>query len=668
VPWSGLTNADMEIEANYTRTVDINVRLQSDPSKVKNVSLYHSIRVLPRSWYLSHPNAKIYGYAYDRLTGDALRDIRVDFNGAGGVQYGTFTNQSGYYEINFYAHRHVMSQQMHAYILAVMSLGHEAFLKPYWPVSGSNIRQDVYLERKSENVNCTLLKRIETNMTIYRGAVTKDERFVVFSHGHCELNLTQEEIRNLSSVLFFDTNGTLLWRYPAGGEVWGVDVSDDGSYVAAVIIQTGSLEKAILLDRNGTLLWDTSRLGNIMSREIKISHNNKYVAVGTSTLYLLNLTNGNPIWTQFLEGQIRQIEFSSDDSLIFAGSGDGYLYKIGIDGNILNRTNIEAWPYSTGGLKLTEDDTYVATASKLGNITLINANSGERLWTFDTMGGGHYVDISPNKDYVIAGSGGPFSTSLFDINGTLRWFSFGGMGSDSAMIANDGRHIVIGRDWGFDIINPNGTILWGYWENFSHIQKPTFTHFVYVNKNQTRIITAHGSGAVYFWNLSINVVPPIDETPPTIGTPIRVPEGDASPGQPVKVSVNATDTMSGVKNVTLQYTVNNRTSWTSVSMNHNASTDLYEAAIPGQPAGTLVKFKIVAYDYAGNNATRDGTEPYCTYQVIPEFPSLFILPLFMIETLLAVMVYRRKHSMLQGFYKDSSINFATSITVPVNRK
>lgn len=32
------------------------------------------------------------------------------------------------------------------------------------------------------------------------------------------------------------------------------------------------------------------------------------------------------------------------------------------------------------------------------------------------------------------------------------------------------------------------------------------------------------------------------------------------------------------------------------------------------------------------------------YYVIPEFPSFLILPLFMIATLLAVIVYRRKHS------------------------
>jgi len=135
----------------------------------------------------------------------------------------------------------------------------------------------------------------------------------------------------------------------------------------------------------------------------------------------------------------------------------------------------------------------------------------------------------------------------------------------------------------------------------------------------------------------------IDSTPPTIETPSRTAEGDVLPNQSVKVSVNVTDALSGVKNVTLSYTTNDGATWTNLPMNHNSSTSLYEATIPGQEAGTWVKFKIVAYDYAGNNATKDGTEPYCAYQVIPEFPSsLTLIPLLMITTLIAVLTHRRK--------------------------
>lgn len=135
-----------------------------------------------------------------------------------------------------------------------------------------------------------------------------------------------------------------------------------------------------------------------------------------------------------------------------------------------------------------------------------------------------------------------------------------------------------------------------------------------------------------------------DNNVPVIGIPSRVPEGDVQPNQEVKVLVNVTDDESGVKNVTLFYTINNGTSWENLTMDFNQSTSLYEATIPGQLAGTWVKFKIVAFDWVGNNSTRDGTEPYCMYHVVPEFPLFLVLPLFMIATLVAVIVCRRKHS------------------------
>jgi len=136
----------------------------------------------------------------------------------------------------------------------------------------------------------------------------------------------------------------------------------------------------------------------------------------------------------------------------------------------------------------------------------------------------------------------------------------------------------------------------------------------------------------------------LDKTYPTIETPSRTPDGDVLPDQPVKVSVNVTDATSQVENATLYYTLNDGTTWEEpILMNYNSSTGLYEATIPGQQqVGTWVRFKIVAYDHAGNNATMDGTQPYCVYQVIPEFPSFLILPLFMIATLLAVIVCRRR--------------------------
>jgi hypothetical protein len=115
--------------------------------------------------------------------------------------------------------------------------------------------------------------------------------------------------------------------------------------------------------------------------------------------------------------------------------------------------------------------------------------------------------------------------------------------------------------------------------------------------------------------------------------------------------VNVTDVISHVKNVTLLYSLNNGTSWEQpVVMSLNASTSLYEATIPGQQPSTLVRYKIVAFDNAGNNATL-GTETYLIYQVFSEFPSFLILPLFMAITLLTVIAYKKNVSVLSKVEK-----------------
>lgn len=132
-----------------------------------------------------------------------------------------------------------------------------------------------------------------------------------------------------------------------------------------------------------------------------------------------------------------------------------------------------------------------------------------------------------------------------------------------------------------------------------------------------------------------------DSTAPLISIPSRLPEGDVQPNQQVKVFVNVTDPESGVKNATLYYNLNYNQTWIAEPMSYNSTARLYNATIPGQPEETYVRFKIVAYDKVGNNATGDGTE-YCTYQVIPEFPSSLILPLFMVLAIPAILYVKKK--------------------------
>ena len=134
----------------------------------------------------------------------------------------------------------------------------------------------------------------------------------------------------------------------------------------------------------------------------------------------------------------------------------------------------------------------------------------------------------------------------------------------------------------------------------------------------------------------------LDQTPPLIGVPFHIPEDDVQPDQEVKVSVNVTDSLSGVKNVLLSYNLNDSPVWTNVTMAFNLTTGLYEAIIPEQQADTLVKYKITAYDNAGNNRVEDNSGQYYVYTIIPEFPSTVIFLLALLFTTFAVIIGKKR--------------------------
>jgi hypothetical protein len=138
----------------------------------------------------------------------------------------------------------------------------------------------------------------------------------------------------------------------------------------------------------------------------------------------------------------------------------------------------------------------------------------------------------------------------------------------------------------------------------------------------------------------------VDTIPPKITDVSQTPESDVQPYQRVKVTVNVTDLTSGVESVMLIY-YREYTKGFRFPLIFNSTTNLYvtQFGIPGQQEGTFVRYMIEAYDNAGHYNFDANYGQYYVYTVVPEFPPFLILPLFMITTLLAVITYRRKHSM-----------------------
>ncbi len=120
-----------------------------------------------------------------------------------------------------------------------------------------------------------------------------------------------------------------------------------------------------------------------------------------------------------------------------------------------------------------------------------------------------------------------------------------------------------------------------------------------------------GSWAVIVWT---NLQAPIsDLTPPTIGTPSITP-ASPGPGDAVTVSVNVTDTGSGVKNVSITYTTDG---WKSVNNTlgaaYNSTTHTATVQMPTQQFAAKVLYYIVAFDNAGNRAVNNNSAAYFTY-------------------------------------------------------
>jgi parallel beta-helix repeat protein len=90
---------------------------------------------------------------------------------------------------------------------------------------------------------------------------------------------------------------------------------------------------------------------------------------------------------------------------------------------------------------------------------------------------------------------------------------------------------------------------------------------------------------------------------------------------------------------------NSSTTWTSTSNMKNIEGEVWNGIIQPVPVGTNVTYVIIAQDNVGNsvNSTSQGyTFEYPV--VIPEFSTIMLLPILFATTLLAALVFRRKHA------------------------
>ncbi len=98
----------------------------------------------------------------------------------------------------------------------------------------------------------------------------------------------------------------------------------------------------------------------------------------------------------------------------------------------------------------------------------------------------------------------------------------------------------------------------------------------------------------------------------------REPDGEVKPSQPVKISANCAYPASQIKSVTVVYWIDSKSEFLGgrLEMRLNPATNLYEASIPGQANGALVRFIVTANKIAGMTAAKEAS--YTVGQTVPQ--------------------------------------------------
>jgi hypothetical protein len=136
------------------------------------------------------------------------------------------------------------------------------------------------------------------------------------------------------SIRLFAGNGTMLGKYGTKSWVIGVDISRDGSSIAAI-----DRDAVYFLDGNGDLIWNYS--SRYQTRSVAISADGNVVATGSQyKIYYFN-RSGELLWDLTDTGYIYSVALSDDGRSVLAGTApggnnqkNGTIYSLNGDGTV----------------------------------------------------------------------------------------------------------------------------------------------------------------------------------------------------------------------------------------------------------------------------------------------------------------------------------------------
>jgi hypothetical protein len=497
------------------------------------------------------------------------------------------------------------------------------------------------------------------SMSVNDVAVSKDGNYIA-------------TVNDTGVYYFAHDNSTPQWWYFSYGASLSVAISADGEYVVAggiggYIYYFGD-SRATTGER--TYSWFSSYLqGAVQRGTLDMSNDGEYIVVGgtgTNIYYFAQCRTRSsqaeyPTWSRFLSAwDVLAVDMSPDGKYVAAGgtnSSNGFVVFYNNASGVTDpyKPSWDSWSSMNGSIidLAVSDDGYAvvaidqATAGTLyywANATTLSGDP-EATWSNNTLF--NCVDMSANGDEVIAGTtplmpcGLHFWANAKERSGPSQvenWTRREGEIMLDVAISDDGGIIVASAE----TVDYNNYTAYFFKSDGSMISEFNLPqNSTLVSMSGDGLITAMagpGFDSLYVFKTITDTTPPLIENVHQQPTNETVHSEDD-----VMVYANVTDDLSGVKQVTLNYTYTNSTgTWHGTVAMDNLEGNLYNGTIPRFPYCTNVTYIIIAEDNFNNTITTEEMGGEYKYHVIPEFPTEIALPLLATATLLAMLIRKRK--------------------------